>query len=201
VHGHPQRPRGRDPRVLLPQRAGCRVARVGERGLAGVDEGGVELDEPLGREEHLAADLEQLRYVVAVHLGRDLVEGADVGGDVFTRTPVAAGGGAHEHSALVDEVDGEPVDLQLAQVADARATDVALHPRRPGGDLLVGERVVEAEHPLEVLDRREQRAVGPGHLLGRESAVRSSGCASSSAVSSRISRSYSASLTVGRSRT
>ena len=38
VHEQPQRPGRGDPRVLLPQRAGGRVARVGERRLAGLDQ-------------------------------------------------------------------------------------------------------------------------------------------------------------------
>ena len=40
-----------------------------------------------------------------------------------------------QHAVLVDQVDGEPVDLQLAQVVD-RAAGVALGPRRPGGQLV-----------------------------------------------------------------
>ena len=51
----------RDPRVLLPQRPRGRVARVGERRLARLDERGVEVGERLDREEHLAPDLDAAR--------------------------------------------------------------------------------------------------------------------------------------------
>ena len=50
-----------DPRVLLAQRTGRRVARVGEGLVAGLDQPGVELLERLHREVDLAADLDQLR--------------------------------------------------------------------------------------------------------------------------------------------
>ena len=61
VADHPQlAPRG-DGRVLLPQRAGRAVARIGERRLALRDEAGVEVLEVGEPEEHLAAHLEHLR--------------------------------------------------------------------------------------------------------------------------------------------
>ena len=49
-----------DPRILLPQRSGRRVARVGERRLAVGDQRLVQRGELLDREEHLAADLEHV---------------------------------------------------------------------------------------------------------------------------------------------
>ena len=61
VADHAQRAARGDPRVLLPQRAGRGVARIGERRLALRDQAGVELREVGDAEEHLAAHLEQLR--------------------------------------------------------------------------------------------------------------------------------------------
>ena len=72
---------------------------------------------------------------------------------------------ADQPAVLVEQVDGQPVDLELAQVGRDGA-GVALDPLRPGRDLVGGERVVEAEHPLEVVDRREQGGVGAGDPLG-----------------------------------
>jgi hypothetical protein len=66
---------------------------------------------------------------------------------------VAAGRAAHQPAALVDQVDGQAVDLQLAQVGRAALADLAVDARGPAGQLLVAERVVEAEQPLEMLDR------------------------------------------------
>ena len=64
VHQHAQRAGRGDLRVLLPQRAGRGVARVGERRLARLHQPGVEVREGRRREEDLAADLDELRHVV-----------------------------------------------------------------------------------------------------------------------------------------
>ena len=81
-------------------------------------------------------------------------DGAHVGRDVLAGAPVAAGRRPDQPAVLVDQVDRQPVDLELAQVAAPAPPGVALDPLGPGGQLLVGEHVVQAEHPLEVLDRR-----------------------------------------------
>ena len=62
VAEHPQRTGRGDPRVLLPQRACCGVARIGEGRFAGLDERCVELGEIGEPEEHLAPHLEQFRH-------------------------------------------------------------------------------------------------------------------------------------------
>jgi len=51
------------------------------------------------------------------------------------------------------------VDLELAQVGDG-AVRVALDLRRPFGELVGAEDVVEAQHALGVLDRREEGRLG-----------------------------------------
>ena len=53
----------------------------------------------------------------AVHAGqllRDVLHRAHVGGDVLAGDAVATGRGAHQPAVLVEQGDGEPVDLQLA---------------------------------------------------------------------------------------
>ncbi len=46
--------------------------------------------------------------------------------------------------------------------------DLRRYPRSPGAKFLGAERVVEAEHPLEVLGRLElRREPGAAHQLGR----------------------------------
>ena len=92
-------------------------------------------------------------------------------GDVLAGAPVAAGERAGEAAALVEEVDRQAVDLQLAEEPVCRAAGppgVPLHPRGPGRQLLGREGVVEAEHPLEVVNRLELgRETRRSHLLGR----------------------------------
>ena len=46
---------------------------------------------------------------------RDVLDGADIGGDVFAFVAVAAGGGLHELAAFVAESDREPIDLGLGR--------------------------------------------------------------------------------------
>lgn len=96
----------------------------------------------------------------------DVRDGADVGGDVLADAAVAAGGGAGEAAVFVGEVDGEAVDLQLAQEVVAGGADLLGDALGPGGEFLVVEGVVEGEHPLAVLDGGELRLVLPGDLLG-----------------------------------
>src|SRR6202012_5815521 len=96
--------------------------------------------------------------------GRDGGDGADVGRDVLTGAAVTSGGGAGQHAVPVDQVDGEPVDLQLAQ-----GGPLAAEPRGPVGpaaQVLVGEDVVQAEQPLQVLHRGELGGHVAVHGLG-----------------------------------
>ena len=65
---------------------------------------------------------------------------------------------------LVEQVHGEPVDLQLAQVR--HLADVAPHPLGPRPQVVRGEGVVQAEHALEVLVRRELGGELAADLLG-----------------------------------
>ena len=67
---------------------------------------------------------------------------------------------------LVDDRDGDAVDLELAQVARAGGA-LALDAGRPGRQLVAGEGVVQALHPLQVLDRRERRGEAAVDLLAR----------------------------------
>ena len=77
----------------------------------------------------------------------------DVGGDVLAGAPVAAGQRPHQPTVLVEQVDGQAVDLELAEqrgVDDAVAGQAAV----PGLELLAGEGVVEALHALRGGRRR-----------------------------------------------
>ena len=120
-------------------------------------------------QEHLAAHLDQRGHREVVGAGEPVGhrgDGADVGRDVLAGAPVAAGQGADQPTALVEQVDREAVDLELAQ--QRRVVDpVARQARVPRRQLVVGERVVEALHPLEVVDGGELGGDGAADLLGR----------------------------------
>ena len=157
VAEHRQRAGRGDPRVLLPQRASRRVARVRERRLARRDERGVQLLEPGEGKEDFAAHLDEVRDVVAAvvaELFRHIRDRPHVEGDVLPHPSVAAGGRAGQPALLVGEVHGQAVDLQLGQPAH-RPARVALGAIHPGREILGGEDVVEAQHAFGVLDRRE----------------------------------------------
>ncbi|CAB4906100.1 unannotated protein [freshwater metagenome] len=163
VHQQTQRAGGGDAGVLLPQRPRRGVARVGERRLAGLDLRGVDLGEGGHREVDLAAHLDELGDV-AGELLRHVGPGGHVGGDVLAGDAVAAGGRADQPAALVDQVDGQPVDLELAQVAGAGGA-VPVGARGPRRQLVGVEGVVQALHALEVGDRGERRAEAAVDLL------------------------------------
>ncbi len=154
-------PARRDLGVLLPQRPGSRVARVGERRLPRRHERGIEVGEPRGREEDLPADLDELWHAVTAEPLGHSPDGAHVVGDVLARATVATGQRPNEPTLLVEQVHGETVDLQLGEEVGTGA-HLTLDPLRPRPQLLEGERVVEAQHPLDMVDGleagRERRA-------------------------------------------
>ena len=148
-----ERRAGGDPRVLLPQRSGGGVPRVGERGPARVQEALVQLPERLDRQEHLAPDLERCRVPRTGQPRGDGGDRPDVRRDVLAGAPVASGRGLNQRSVAVHEVDREPVDLQLAQI---RARPPSRRAVGPAAQVLVGEDVIQAEQPLQMLDRGER---------------------------------------------
>ena len=171
--------------VLLPQRAGRRVAGIGEGLEPRLELALVELLERRHRHVHLAAHLEHRRHRAPLLRPPQRVghggDGGHVGGDVVAGDPVAAGGRLHQPAVLVDERHGEPVDLELADEGglDRLGCDAG-HAVEPGVQLLDAEGVVEAHHRRPVLHRGEQhRRCPPTRRVG-ESAVTSSGWASSS---------------------
>ena len=158
------------PRVLLPQRPGGRVARVGERRLAIGDQRLVEGSELGDGEIDLAAHLQHLGDVVALQPLGDHGDRPDVGGHVLPDPAVAAGGGPDQPALLVDQVQRQPVHLQLAQVAgleDPLLAQLPDGPRGPPVQLVAAEHVVQAHQPLQVLDRGERRRRRSTDLLGR----------------------------------
>ena len=106
--------------ILLPQRAGGAVARIGERRLALRDQAGVELLEVLEREEHLAAHLEHLRApgIRRCRCSRSgtssMVRTLSVTSSPVRPSPRVAA--ADQPPVAVDQLERHPVDLQLAQL-------------------------------------------------------------------------------------
>src|SRR5438067_11562148 len=94
----------RDLGILLAQRPGRGVARVRIRRLARFDHLGVQLEEVLDPEVHLAAHLAQGGHGesrAAGELLRNLLERADVEYDVLTRPAVTTGARPRDVTGLV----------------------------------------------------------------------------------------------------
>ena len=171
MHVHPQRALGGFRRVLLAERAGGGVAGVGQRRLAGLDQGLVEFGEGLRGNEDLAADLHLGREVVAGQLLRDFLDGQDVVGDVLAGVAVPAGGGPDQFAVAVEEVDRQAVDLEFREpggtgAAVAQLGDACLGLGDPGLEFLEGKDVLEAVHPLQMFDGGKGGGHFAAHLLG-----------------------------------
>jgi hypothetical protein len=87
---------------------------------------------------------------------RHRVDGLDVRRDVLAGAAVAPGQRPDQSTLLVEQIDGQPVDLELAQQG-RRLHTVAAEPGVPRRQLVVREGVVEALHPLQVVDGGELR--------------------------------------------
>ena len=101
-------------RGLLLERAGRRVARIGQQRFARRLAFGVEPVERDVGHEHFAADFEQLGPPLALQPQRYGADGADVGRHVVALDAVAARRGQHQLPVFVGERDGRAVELQFA---------------------------------------------------------------------------------------
>src|SRR5262249_26652488 len=119
-------------RILLPQRARRRVARIGE--LLFFVEPFVQLLEILFRDVDLAAHLEA--FDLRVDAQRQRAHCANVRRDVVAAHAVAARGRARERAAFVQQIDRHAVDLQLRFIFDLLRAEAALDARVPLVQLL-----------------------------------------------------------------
>ena len=96
-----QRPGCRDRNVLLAQRARRRIARIGKNRIVGFGLLPVELEKVLLEHVNLAAHLAGGGNIPALQRVRNILDGADIGGDVLAFETVAARGRAHQFAVLV----------------------------------------------------------------------------------------------------
>ena len=187
-----QRPRRGHRRILLAQRAGGGVARIGELARLGRilglgEQARVERGEIGLRHIDLAAHLEHVGRV-AVQPLRDVGDGADIGGDVLAGRAVAAGRGEDQRALLVAQRAGQAVDLGLGGERDLGVVSARFRKRRTRADeighLLVGEGIVEAEHRQRVRGpwRDAPAGAAPTCRDGLSSRTRCGNCASSAAL-------------------
>ena len=132
-------------RVFLAQGSGGGVARIDESLFAGLDAGLVECGEVGDREVNLAAHLDARGDRAGEGL-RNRLDRPGVSGDILADVAVASGRGAHEAAVLVQEVDGQAVDLHLGRHLEVGDACGLGHAGLPAGKLLEGEHVVEGHH-------------------------------------------------------
>ena len=158
---HPQPAPGRNRRVLLAQRARRAVAGIGERRLAFLHQAGIERLEVGQPEEHLAADLEHGRDRILGACSepvRDVVDGAGVERHVLSGAAVTPRGRPFQAPVAVHQRQCDAVDLELAQevrIVGTLRPQLGPQSRCPRRQFVGVEDVVQAEHALQVLSRRE----------------------------------------------
>ncbi len=154
------------------ERAGRRVAGVGEGNFTS---GAAQLIEPdqLGiGHVHLAAHFEERRGAM-LERERDFADGSQVRGDVVAALAVAAGRAENHDSVFVAQRYRDAVDFELDDIADFLAgIEPFAHPDIPFLDLVVGIRVVDRKHGHGVADRFESferlAADALGGAIGRD---------------------------------
>ena len=102
----------------------------------------------------LTAHVDATRHLLAER-ERDRLDRPEVRGHVLAHGPVAARRALHEPTVLIGEVDGQPVDLQLAHVSDVLAAEALPHALVECAELGFIEGVRERQHRMRVLDRCE----------------------------------------------
>ncbi len=122
---------GRHIGVLLTNRPGGGVARIGEHPEPRLGLAAIEFLEGGKGHVDLAPDLENLGGSTE-EPQRDRLDGPEVGGDVLAGRPVPPGGGAGEEAVFVGHDHGQPVDLELTGVARRRPAEHPDHPLFPG---------------------------------------------------------------------
>lgn len=150
-----ERSLGGDGEVLLAQRSGSGVARVGEGLASGGPLGGVESEKVGLTHEDLAVDLDVRRCILDPQ--GQLADCAGLSGHVLARRVVAAGGGLRQVSVLVEEGAGEPVDLGFSVEGEIGDGDPGRLGQAfcPGSDVFRAVGVVEGEHRDGVRDGGE----------------------------------------------
>ncbi len=149
-----QVPPGGDLGVELPQRPGGGVAGIGEQPLPGLALAAVQVGERFEGHEDLAPDLHDVGRRRQFEPSGHRPDGEHVGGDVLTRHAVAPGRRPHEMPPLVDQRDGQPVELRLPDEGH-RLGHEPLQPLAPRLEIRDVECVIERQHRHQVGDRAE----------------------------------------------
>ena len=167
-----QRPAGGDGGVLLAQRTGGGIARIGELArlfrIVGLGEQAlVERHEVALGHVDFTTYLEQVGNVGAGQPLGNIADGANIGSHILAGCAVATSRGEDQFALLVAERAGQAVDLRLGGKRDRRVFgqgEEAAHPRQKFRDIFIGKAIVEAHHAHGMRHFPEHRGRGGADL-------------------------------------
>ena len=162
---------GGDARILLPQRTGCGVARIGERRSACILLLAIECMKIIPTHEHFAADFHEVRNILfrPTKLRRDGADSAHVQCDVFTGDAIATSQPLLQHAASIDEIQCQTIDFDLAahwQRLAVRPIEIANHRIVPVLEFLDRKDIIKAHHAAwmphgsEIVGERAANSMG-----------------------------------------
>ena len=142
-------------RLLLLERSGCGVARIGEELLAGSLALCIQAIERGVRHQHLATNLEVVGVVIALEHQRHRADGAHVGRHIVAHRAIASRYGTQKAAVLVCERNGRTIELQLADHLD-------------GAHLLLGthDKFAQFLHRIGIREREHRVAVRHARKVG-----------------------------------
>ena len=155
----PQRPRRSHPGILLPQRPGGSIARIGKNLAPRLRLRPIQRGKIRPRHIDLAANLENVGAISAKHL-RNITNKRHVGRHILAHLAIAARRRAHQPPALIAQRAREPVDLVLHRHRHRRILGQRQkppHPRDKFPHLVIGKRIVEAHHPHRMANFGQRR--------------------------------------------
>ena len=146
--------------VQLPQRAGCRISRVGKAGKALVRPLYIQCFEGLNLHIDFTPHFYEFGYGYILGKGPQNQgngeEGLDVGRHVFSHVPISSSGGHTQFSVFVDQFHGYPVDFWLYRILEGSVfSQESFGPGVKVPNIFFAETVFQAEHGPAVSDLGE----------------------------------------------
>ncbi len=154
--------------IQLPQAAGRRIARVRKFLQSRFALSFVELVQIRFEHHYLATNVNHLGRVVGTQTQRDGAHGANIGGHIFTRRTVAAGGCLDQNAVLVTQIDRETIELQVGRIFDLFVSlQTFFYAAIECNDVAFVKTVAERKHRYRVTYLCELRQRCAAHTLSR----------------------------------
>ena len=155
----PQYAAGRNAGILLAERPGGGIARVGKQFSAHFMLRSIKCGKILFSHVNFAANFEDGGHCAAQHL-RNIGNMRDIGGNILTHLAITPRRRAHQHAVLITQRARQPVDLVLRRHryrGIIRQRQKPPHPRDELRHVFIGKSIVEAHHARLVAHLAERR--------------------------------------------